>query len=85
MIKTTRKHIALDSIIFELGETIVHKNLGYTATIKRICRRGNAIIEIPDTHQNALIWGGNKLPMTFKALNIAKHFKHQLEQPILNL
>lgn len=85
MIKTTSKYIALDSIIFEVGQTIIHKNLGYSATIKKICRRGNAIIEIPDTPANSLIWKGVSLPKSFKALNIAKTFKHQLKQPILNL
>lgn len=85
MIKTTRKYIALDYVIFEVGQTIVHKNLGYTAVIKRTCRRGNAIIEIPDTVQNSLVWKGESLPKTFKAFNIARTFKHQLTNPILNL
>lgn len=79
------KAIALDKALFFVGDGIIHKNLGYSATIKKICRRGNAIIEIPDTPANQAIWKGVSLPKSFKALNIVKHFKHQLEQPILNL
>lgn len=79
------KTFALGSIIFEIGGIIEHRNLGYTAKILKLYKRGNALIEIPNTPENGLIWGGNKLPMTFKALNLAKHFKHQIKQPILNL
>jgi len=70
------KAIALDKALFFEGDPIIHKNLGYSATIKKVCRRGNAIIEIPDTPANALIWGRESLPKRFKALDIVKHFKH---------
>lgn len=85
MLSKDKKYMALDRIIFEQGETIVHKNLGYTAKIVKFYSRGNALIEIPDTPENRIVWKDCKLPMTFKAINIAKHFKHQLKQPILNL
>jgi hypothetical protein len=80
-----QKAIALDKCIFFTGDKIIHKNLGYTATIKKCYSRGNALIEIPDTPQNKATWQGSKLPMTFKAINIVKHFKHQIINPKLEL
>lgn len=77
------KTFALDSVIFNTGQTIIHKNLGYTAKILNLYKRGNALLEIPDTPENSRIWEGCKLPKTFKAINIAKHFKHQIYNPTL--
>ena len=56
------------------------KNLGYTAVIKRFLARGNAIIEIPNSPENCLIWASlkdSKGAYQIKATNITKHFKHQ--------
>lgn len=88
MLSKDKKYMALDRIIFEQGETIVHKNLGYTAKIVKFYSRGNALIEIPDTPENRQIWQSlqhSQGAYTIKATNIAKHFKHQLKQPILSI
>lgn len=76
---------ALNTVIFKTGGIIIHKNLGYTAKILNLYKRGNALIEIPNTPENSRIWEGCKLPKTFKAINIAKHFKHQVYAPTINL
>lgn len=77
------KTFALGSVIFNIGGIIEHRNLGYTAVIKKFYKHGNALIEIPNTPENKAIWEGCKLPKTFKAINIAKHFKHQIYNPTL--
>jgi len=69
-----KKAIALDKTVFFEGDKIIHRSLGYTATLKKVYSRGNALIEIPDTPQNQAIWEGSKLPMSFKALNIVNGF-----------
>lgn len=83
-----KKYIALDKALFFVNDPIIHRRLGYTAVIKRILARGNAIIEIHNTPENQAIWAclkDSKGAYQIKAVNIVKHFKHQLEQPILNL
>lgn len=78
-----KPYLALDKALFFVNDPIVHKNSGYTAVIKKILARGNAVIEIPNTAQNKAIWDGCKLPMTIKAQQVIKHFKHEIL--ILNL
>lgn len=83
-----KPYLALDKALFFVNDPIVHRRLGYTAVIKKILSRGNAIIEIPNTPSNCLIWHclkDSKGAYQIKATNLIKHFKHQLEQPILNL
>lgn len=70
------KTFALDNIIFKTGEVIVHKNLNYTAEIKELYKNGDAMVIVPMTAENSAFW--TKLPMTFRAKNIAKHFKKQV-------
>lgn len=72
---------ALSHIIFKTGDTIIHRNLGYTAKILKLYSRGNALIEIPITPDNIRIW--NQIPKPFKALNIAKTFKKQVYAPTI--
>lgn len=78
------KTLALDNLILNVGDIIVHKNLGYTATIKSLHKSGSGLITVEDSPQNKLVWG-EKLPFTFKAINIAKHFKKQPINPTLEL
>lgn len=86
MLTKDKKYLALNTLIFERGQTIVHCNLGYTAKIIKFYARGNALIEIPNTPENCLIWQSlkdSKGAYRIKATNIAKHFKHEIL--ILNL
>lgn len=83
MLSKDRKTYALDTVIFEVGGMIVHKRLGYTAKIVRL-NKYSAIIEIPPTLDNFLVWE-NVTPKQIKVTNIAKHFKHQLYAPKINL
>jgi hypothetical protein len=81
MLSKDKKYFALNTIIFEKGQTIQHKNLGYTAVIKRFLAHGNALIEIPNTPENQRIWAclkDSKGAYQIKATNLAKHFKHQI-------
>lgn len=73
-----KKAIAYDKVLFFEDDPIIHRNLGYSAVIKKVLSRGNAIILIPNTPQNKAIWEGSKLPMIIKAQNIIKHFKHDI-------
>lgn len=84
MLSKDKKYFALDRIIFECGDVIVHKALGYTAEIKSLHKRGSGLITVPNTPENKKVWGEN-LPKTFKALNIAKTFRKQLTNPTLEL
>lgn len=73
-----KPYLALDKALFFVNDPIVHRNLGYTAVIKKILARGNAVIEIPHTPQNKAIWDDCKLPMIIKAKEVIKHFKHEI-------
>lgn len=79
------KTFALDTLILTVGDTIIHRNLGYTAVIKNLTARGNGTVEIPDTPQNRAIWESSKLPKVIKANNIPKFFKKQILTPKLDL
>lgn len=72
------KTFALDTLILTVGDTIIHRNLGYTAVIKSLTKKGNGNVEIPNTAHNSRIWRGIKLPYTIKATNIPKFFKKQV-------
>jgi hypothetical protein len=79
------KTFALDYLILTVGDTIVHRRLGYTAVIKSLNSRGNGVIEIPISPENTIVWNGYKLPMTIKVKNIVKSFKKQVYAPKINL
>jgi hypothetical protein len=79
------KTFALDYVILTVGDTIIHRNLRYSAVIKSLTSRGNGTIEIPDTAHNSIVWDGCKLPLTIKVKNIVKTFRKQPPMPKLEL
>ena len=83
MLSKDRKTYALDSVIFKVGEIVVHKRMGYTGKIVRL-NKYSAIIEIAPTLDNFLIWE-NVTHKQIKVTNIAKHFKHEIYASTINL
>lgn len=76
------KTLELKYITLRVNDWMVHRELGYTAQIKKLYKSGKGDMLIPYTTENQAIWKGYELPKTIKANMIAKHFKQQIYEPL---